>query len=267
MAGRPCLITYTKNHYAAFFEGETPRKLRSKGSFIDILSEDDGAPGPVNAPFCRLIISDALLAELLIYLSPWRQIIDWTVQASDPITDSYSLVIYATNPGSSLEGAVTTSLISTLIQNWNGVIDDIQTTTNHVVCNITIFAAITSFAFFGYEAIAAVDFQETNYDQATGVHTITADYSLIGASPSAVEKGLLARGAIVLSNINKVITFTVARSLVIAKFKEDIQALGIELNARRYGIDPAIVDTAIANGGDVVLTKAELVAALVDLSD
>lgn len=267
MAGRPYLAVYTKNRYHGFIEGETPRLHTAKGTVIEVLNEDDGKPSTVaDAPFCRVIVSDALISDLKDYVAQWEQVLDWSVSNSNLGLDSHRLTISATNPGASGEGNLLIDSVAQTVVQWGGVIDTQLSTDNSIVCNMTVFNAIKSRGFFGYEAVAAVTFTEIGYVQATGVHTVTADYSTIGAGSSAVEKALTVAGATIISNVNKVATFSVSRSTIVAAFKEAIKAKKKRIRQQRYHVPAVLVDSAIASGGDVVITMAQLQTDIIDAS-
>jgi len=268
MAGRPYMAFFLYRLYNAYVEGNTPTIAKELGECVDAYNEDDGLPYKGNGinPFGRIIISDQPShAALVPYLGEWKQNIDWTVTAQ--VGDAFTLAIHATNPGASGNGNLLLDQIAQVITDWNGSVDIVNTTANNIIVNITGLGAIGSYGFFGYQAVAAVKFtQPVAYDSVNNIYTIAADYSAIGAGASKVEELLHNKGCAILSNVNKVITFTVPRATVVTAFKSAIQEKAVRIRERRYSVNATTVANAQAAGGDLVMTFAQFQAALVDAS-
>jgi len=265
MAGRPYVYFYKSRMYNAYIEGNAPTVAHDLGEIVGVRNEDDGLPynGAGASPFGIVYLSDlASIQQLTPYLAEWRQAIDWTV--TNQTGDNFTLSVHATNPGSSGNGNLLQTQVAEVIAKWNGTIDAVNSGANNIVVNISGLGAISSEGFFGYPSVAAVTFTQTAYDSVNNVYTIQADFSKIGAAPSKVEEVLIAKGCTPLSNVNKVITFTVPRATVVAKFKAELQKCAAMVRHRRYSLNATTVTNIINAGGSAAMLFADVQAALVD---
>lgn len=267
MAGRPCLVVYTKTQYNSYFEGEVPSILRPKGAILHACSEDDkGIFDASTGRFCRFILSDARLSDLTQYLSSWQQTIDWTPTLNAP--GDYTLNVHVTNPGTSGAGNLLSNQISDFVAKWGGIIDLVNSTANNILVNITGFAALKSPGFFDMDSITSVVFTQNSFDGVT--YNINADYSALiniaPATPGNVERKLNNLGATVISNLANVVNFTLPLATIVAAFKKDIQFASRKVMQERYAAPTASVDSAVAAGGDLVITLAQLQTQIIDQS-
>jgi len=260
------LLVRANNLYSSYVEGQTPSLVEAKGAVVEVRHVDDGY-GAAEVPpnFVRIKLSDGFLSDLEQYGGRWERNVDWQVVSHDTVLDVFELRIFSTNPGLSNVGAITLNEVSSIVLDWNGTI--ISNTTNEVVFDIGIFNAIKSFAFWQLAAVNAVTFNEISYDQATGTHRISADYSLTGARPKNVDELVRQKGATIVSHSGKIITFDITTSVVTAQiktyFKDKLKKVVLR---RRFSIPIANVDTAIAAGGEITVTLAQLQANIIDES-
>jgi len=112
-----------------------------------------------------------------------------------------------------------------------------------------------------------VSFTEQSYDQATGLHTIAADYSDFPTKGKAVEAAIAAKGGTLVSHDteNKVVVYQMTRADARAEFERDVYAkLHQVYKRRRFAFSEADVDAALLAGGVVTLTAQQAQAALID---
>ena len=118
--------------------------------------------------------------------------------------------------------------------------------------------------------VADVAFSEVSYDEGTGEHVIRADYSASAYFPSAVETTVADRATVLAHDTTaRIIDYGMSRSEVLAFLRATVRADLDQFVAKRiWYFDPAVVDDALAAGGVVTRTVAQVAPFLLNaLSD
>ncbi len=237
-----------------------------KGNIVSI--------GPANWDFgAKVILPNWIVATISDI--PYRQALQWhgqwlrtpqlTVVQSDLVLDRFRLRLSGKTPAATGRGGVTLAEAQKFLDDWDVVI--FSSDTNSVTFDMTIKDAGFSKGFWGRD-LPGVVFVETSYDQGTGKHLVTADYSVTSFDSNTIAHAAIGRGADIVDNVAGVLTYEIDRLDIRAEFLRDIhEELGHMVGKTRYAITEAAVDTVIAAGGTGVFTKAQLLTVLVDRAD
>lgn len=199
----------------------------------------------------------------------WDYDLAFNVIASDPAQDGFR--IRATNQTESPSGGarLTRAKVEAFLNAWGATV--VNAGQGFVTFDVRILDSATSQQFWeDYLPIDGIVFTEDGYDQATGLHTITMDYSahpFYLSSPQRAQQ--IARGAVqqratFLVQGAGIITFSVHRSNVREAFRADVSRTLGTWRKHRYHFSEADVDTALAQGGVVTLTNAQLLNKVLD---
>lgn len=210
-------------------------------------------------------ISDLNYKQVLQYHGQWLRTPQLTVVQSNPVLDQFRLRLQGKTPAASGRGGITLAEAQKFIDDWGVTL--VSSDSNSVTFDLTIKDAGFSKGFWGRD-LSSVVFAEISYDQGTGKHLVTADYSVTSFTPNAVAHAAIGRGADILDNVAGVLTYEIDRLDVRAELLRDIhEELGHIVGKTRYAITEAAVDTVIGMGGTGTFTKAQLLAVLIDRAD
>lgn len=218
---------------------------QAKGDIIE-LREDSSFGGLEPDTFVMVQCEDPFPSN---YSDAWRLAIDYEVVNNNPSIDGWRIRLFSTLVDSTNKGAVTKDQVERFINEWGGTVFSFGN--NEVIFDALIYDAICSEGFWD-KGVASVDFTEISYVQATGIHTVEADYSSLNCNPDKVEDMVEFRGGTVLSHVDKVITFEIHRSSVRNAFQDDIKTNAKKaemIEKRRYYINSGVVDYVIGQGG------------------
>ena len=230
--------------------------------------------GPANWDFgAKVVLPNWIVAtingvsykQVEQYNVQWLRTPQLEVISQDAALDKFRLRLYGKTPSASGRGGIPLAEAQQFIDDWAGAV--VSSDANSVTFDLTIKDAGFSKGFWGRD-LSAVSFVETSYDEATGKHLITADYSATPFSSNAVAHAAGNRGADILDNDAGVLTYEIDRLDVRAELLRDIhEELGHMVGKTRYAITEAAVDTVIAAGGTGTFTKAQLLSVLIDRAD
>jgi hypothetical protein len=231
------------------------RNVHLKGDIVEIRATGTPFAGLEPQSFVMVEVEDTPMTNFRNFNREWAREIAFDVVASDPEQDGYRLKMYSTT-ATATKGQITKDEVQTFIENWGGSV--VSFAANEVRFDITIYAALTSQAFWELENMSAsVVFTELSYDQTTGGHRIQADYSALGNNPSYVESYVERMGLDIVSHANKILVYDADRSVVKAAFQDDLKEKAKkQIARRRYHIPANVVDTIISNGGSMSVPLA-----------
>jgi len=257
------LLVRANNLYGAFLEGQTPPLIELKGSIVEPRHSDDGYGAKEVLPkFVRIYCSDGELSDVEGFHGRWERLLDWFVVGDNASLDGYRLKIESTNQGAG-DGAVKFADIQQMLLDWGAVVQ--SQAANAITVDMTVFRAIQSKGFWGRDSVGAINFVEQSYDQETGEHIVSADYSPIGGRPKNHDELVRQHGGTIISHVGRVIVFSINRTDIIQRFKQDLKKAGNQMvRPRRFRVADSIVDVAIAAGGEHIVTLAELQAGVID---
>ena len=244
-----------------------------KGDIVDIYEPGITGAGHVLPDFIEIDVTDGVTAsQAAAYRDQWQSVFQYNVLASDVINDIYQVEITNANAGASLAAGITLAKVQTFLNGWN--LSFVSESPNSVVFNADIYQAAISSSFWRGHS-ANIVFSAAGYDSGTGTHTIQADYSaftVLIVDPSVlaeiankVERAITMRGGSLVSNHNSVAVFTIDRATMRNAFQDEIANLASYIwKCRRWSFSEADVDAAIAAGGRVSQTQAQVLAKLQD---
>ena len=240
--------------------------VAQKGNIVSV--------GPVNWDFGSKVvlpnwivvtISGVTYKQLLQYHGQWLRTPQLEIVSQDLAVDEFRIRIFGKTPSLGGRGGITLVEAQKFINDWNATV--VLSDENSVTFDLTIKDAGFSRGFWGLD-LPAVVFGEISYDQATGKHIITADYTATSFAPNMVAHVAVNRGADILDNDAGVLTCEIDRFDVRAELLRDIhEELGHAVGKTRYAITEAAVDTVIATGGTGTFTKMQLLSVLIDRAD
>ncbi len=240
-----------------------PDRAVPKGAIVEARVAHNGySTGEVLPDFVR-IYCDVLLHHIEAYEKRWVRVVDWVVVGSDLSIDGHRLRLSATNPGASGSGRITREMVRDFLDDWKFNI--VSAGSGTVTVDILVYDALTSRGFFDHDLID-IAFTELSYDQPSGVHQIQADYS---ANPAPIGRGVDRRirelGGTIISHSNKIVVYEMDRADAVARLKAEFKSrFERSVAAKRYHIAESVVDAAIAAGGELTLTPAQLMNAIED---
>lgn len=215
----------------------------------------EGLPNWVQAT-----VTGVSFAEARDFMARWRRQVSVEVVESDLSVDRHRLRISAspirTSDG---KGAITREQVEAFLAEWRAEV--VSFGTNEVVCDVLVGEMAASRGFFNAD-VSGVTFSDA-YDQPSGTHTITAQYS--GFSANVVSNKIIMLGGEVLSNDGSEVIYTVDRPTLRTRFIEDLErTFSGDVDRNRWYIAPAAVDQVVANGGHMQVTLAQLQSNLRD---
>ena len=237
-----------------------------KGNIVSIGADNWDFGGKVILPnWIVVTISDVTYQQALAYHGQWLRTPEFVVVAHNATSDGYRLRLKGKTPALSGVGGVTLAEAQEFIDDWDATY--VSNDSNSVTFDLSVRDAGFSKGFWGRD-LPGVIFAESSYDEVTGKHIVTADYSATAFDSNAVSHQAVGRGADVTDNVGGVLTFEIDRLDVKAEMLRDIhEKLGHMVGKTRYSISESAVDTVIASGGAGTFTKAQLLGVLVDRAD
>jgi hypothetical protein len=196
----------------------------------------------------------------------WRDNFDYTILATRPAQGEFDIKIFEVNKGASDQNLMTGAKLirarDYLLQ-WG--CSDFEELADGGSFTFSLWNAVRSVNFWGVTVtiLAQLSFTLNSYSGATGIGniTVTVPESMI----QQAERKIAERGGTVTETVGTAITFTIDRSNVLTKFRADVkQRIEQTFMYQQHRINTATMDAAVAADGMLTLTKAELLAAIVD---
>jgi hypothetical protein len=134
---------------------------------------------------------------------------------------------------------------------------------NSVSFDAVIYEAIASDGFWQRDNILlTVQFSEINYDQASGIHTIEANYRndpvLSNIAPEKIEAEIISKGATIVNHPTNKVQFAINRTTVFDIFKQDVkEKVDGVFSVRKFAIPEQYVQMAINAGGSLSITRQQ----------
>jgi len=216
-----------------------------------------------NDQFIYLQITDANVQDVQdTSVQSWDTVVDYTTIGTNTDIDGYRLDMFVANPGVSGLGDITREQAEAWLNRWNAVV--VSASKNNVRFDIWAFdnlgapGAIQSEGLWGRDTTGVI-FNEILYSQGNGTHRVSADYSVFSnASPKGIENRITDIGGTIISHPTNVVTFTVTRSGLYTRFKNDVSRKLSKLIAKRqFYFGSGVIDTIKGNGGITEATLAE----------
>lgn len=240
-----------------------------KGYPVDALPDGQSGTEIIPPDWITVHCPELSVEQVRPYLESWERRITYSIMAHNVPLDGYRVKIFNDSKsfGASDIGKLSRSDAESFLAEWSATVFSVAD--NEVVFDVGIHNAITSAGFIRRDRTGLV-FSEVTYNEATGEHRIEIDFSATAHTVDAIENALKDRGAsFIITNIQtKKTEATFGRDDVFSAFKEDVEHKTNRVECRRrYHLSEADVDTVLGMGGEITLTKAQLISKLLNKSD
>lgn len=193
----------------------------------------------------------------------WRDILDYEVTSQSAAQGWYDVRVFETAASPSGVNAITgdkATKIQGYLSRWGCI--NIVVGTNQVDFRFRLSAAVQSQEFWDLtaEQLAAISFTINSYTNGVGTITVTVPQE---TNPATVKSKITERGGTLTNEAHPAYTFTIERGTILQNFRSDIKRKAEEVYMmQRDRINEATMDAAVAAGGTLTLTRAELIAAI-----
>ena len=193
------------------------------------------------------------------YIDSWKDDFQYEVVSQNVAQGSYTVRVSEKNQSVTGKNKITAQKVSEYLGKWG--CNNMSYTDPYYQFDFRLSAAVQSEAFWG-GSVSGIIFTIVSYNSTTGIGRVQAEFATTPNAETIIRK-IRERGGVIVSSTDKVITFDINRSDIFTKFKEDVK-LRLENNycRRKYYFTSAQVDTVIAAGGVITLTKTQLLNAL-----
>jgi hypothetical protein len=238
--------------------------VAGKGFPIHADTRNQYGGGQVLPEFVQFVITDADSLKSIwdSYLIKWQRKIDWEFTSHDWATDTHSLKVY-TKPeyvSASGKNRLTRDAVESFLDRWNATVNSISL--GEVNFTVNALDAIFSHGFWE-RIVPDKVLTELSYTESTGIHSIQLNYGLIPSVPLAELAAVVtSNGCEITSNkpAQKKATFNCSRDNVFAQFKQSVrEAVDGDYAISKWNFLDAAIDAAIAAGGSLEVTKAQVV--------
>jgi hypothetical protein len=247
---------------------KSSRGVVEKGDIWEVRHHDSPLSPKEAESYIFLKIPDRLMIQLDSYQARWFIALEWEVVAHQASTDGYRIRAWCKTASAGGVGSLTRAMVENYLDNWNAIVQSAQA--NEVVFDFSIYGLVTSNHFWNAAKIDVPKtvWTELDYDEVTGIHRVSGDYSALGNNPAFIERRIhqAIEDAVIISHDSKVLVFEIRRTSVLAHFKKEIQTdfRKTKIKQRRYRLASAAVDNIIAQGGVVEYDFATVAAYLQD---
>ncbi|MCP4990978.1 MAG: hypothetical protein GY928_34505 [Colwellia sp.] len=232
-----------------------------KGDIWEIRANDSPVGGAELTHYVILKIPDRLMSELDQYALSWNIELDYTIVNQNLGIDGHRIRVSNTKTNST-SGSITRAQVENFLTGWGAIV--FSASQNEVIFDCSINGILESESFWEVDITGAV-FTEVSYDQGTGIHRISLDYSALANNPSYAERYILRHASSIISHANKVIVFEVERDTILSVLKDGIKDKVERLVKRKqYKLKSAAVDYITGQGGVVTDTYANFLTNLTD---
>lgn len=216
--------------------------------------------------FVHVLCPDLDLAVAQDRCQRWEYAFDFEIlQRSVPLDGWRFKVVNLTRRVIDNAASLDVEQIRDFFEHWSAIF--IRMDPDGVVLDWTVGVGALSKGFLGdYPSALGLVIAETAYDAATGWHIFSIDWSGATFPQPAIQlrKRIEMLGGEVLSAGPFTGTYRLHRDGVRQAFVDDIKGHTLVYRYRRYSFPPADVDTALAMGGTVTLTAAQIAARVID---
>lgn len=232
------------------------------GYLVDVrnINRLGGMQVPPNFIQIEIIDNDDWAGIEEAYCNEWRMEINWEFVSHDYSIDGHRLKVFMKPELVSVSGlnSLTRSQVENFLNNWGAVV--FSAAQNEVVFDAVVLDAIKSNGFWDRD-VGLVVFTEKDYDQATGIHRVEANYSgsdLIQLDDEVIELFITQRGGAITKHVANKVTFEISRDSVFDIFKQDVKEKTYGFfSRRRFKILQAQIDMALANAGTLSVTQQQ----------
>jgi len=265
------------------------RGVHKKGDIINIKPAgwSDGehwhqsAYHPSQGKFVVVKVPELTVKEIIHTREPWKDDFDYQIVATRPASGQYDIRIFEQNPGALNQNSISAAKaikVRDYLLNWG--CSNMSLSTHDASFTFSLWDAVRSANFWKVPNISErVTFVLDSYSSSTGIGSITA--TVVQAAWGSFEnrtqveieqqisrqmEGVIQeQGGTITAVAYPAFTFTIERSAILSKFREDVKEKLEQVYTRhQYHVTDADVNTIIAAGGVVTITKAQFLTKLKD---
>ena len=231
------------------------RGTHRKGDIIEVRATGSPFVGKEPDDFVMVEVPGIPVVDFDHTDKPWQRSLAFEVVGRNAALDGYRIRISADNTNSTV-GAVVRADVERWITSWGGTV--FSEGPNEVVFDLAVYDALTSTEFWEFD-LCDVVFEELSYDEVTGVHRMSADYSATSINNTTyVERRAMRQSVTIISHADKVLVYEATSGNVKDDIQEFIKRRAGRSARRRYYFSPAVVDYVIAQGGVITTDRATL---------
>jgi len=250
--------------------GRTPeidlKSTYKKGYPVNALS--DGHPWHRKERLPMFVVvkcPEVTVAQAKTYETMWMKRIDYEVLSINPNNATYQIRVFGENVSASGKNILTKDQVENYLENWDCVIEGFAA--NEVILTLSLWQSCKSNGFWECD-VSLVGFTLISYDSQTGNAMVEANYEILNVNEKNIIARIKTRGGNIISLKNEVVRFEINRDDVLQHFKEETKERVETIYSRRmFRFDPNFIDTVIAAGGQLAVSKAELLANLINRLD
>ncbi len=195
----------------------------------------------------------------------WRDLLDYEVTGQNVNQGWYDVRVFEVNASPTGVNAISgdkATRIQGYLTRWGCI--NIVLGSNQVAFRFRLSAAVQSQEFWDISAeqLAAITFVINSYTNGVGTITVTVPQA---TKPEMVKLKIAERGGTLTNEAHPAYTFTIERGTILTNFRDDVKRKVEQIYMmQRYRFNTTLMDAAVAAGGVLTVTKAELLAALRD---
>lgn len=244
-----------------------------KGDIQSIKANPRGWGSKIVLPqWIRLTVTGVDVAEAKAYENQWKTMYDFSIVTHNPakivgedIVDLYRIDVFSMYPSASNRNVCTQAQVQDYLERFGMVLKSANT--NAIRFDYGVYTTAISEGYLDIDDTihTLLVFDETDYNQVSGVHTITCDYSATSFSAAKAQSVIERSGGVMLDNSNDVITYSIQRNDLNAEIKSTFRdKLDSVFERRIYKISDATIDAWVSQGGVVEVAKSTLLLSMID---
>jgi len=190
------------------------------------------------------------------YIESWKDDFVYTVVSQKAVQGIYTVRVQNDSVSVSGLNNITLDKVENYLLNWN--CNNISFTFPYVQFDFILWQVVQSDGFWGKENIDDyASFELDSYDSETGVGIISA--TVYNIDELIVLDKIQFNGGVLISHIGDVYQFSIEKSTIFNKFKEEVKKrTELTYCRRKFYISVSNVQLIINSGGVITLTKTQL---------
>jgi hypothetical protein len=259
-----------KNFDDSNFDQDEDRSGCRKRGMVDAMMPDDHTWGRLEClpKFVIIKVPGLTASEVDAYeglRKVWRDDFAYEVTGQNVNQGWYDVRVWEQNAspsGANAIGATKRDKIEGYLTRWGCT--NIAFADAALSFRISLWNAVRSVEFWDITALqlAEVSFGLVSYASGIGTIKVTVPQAW---KPEQITQKVIGRGGAITSAAHPIYTFTIERGVLLNTFREAVKLKGEQVYMfQRYRINQSTMDAGEANGGLITMTKAQLLAAVVD---
>ena len=193
------------------------------------------------------------------YIGEWKDDFQYTVVSQSAAQGRYTVRVHELNMSVSGANKMTAGKVSAYLTKWGGA--NMSYTDPYYQFDFRLWPAVQSEAFWGRD-VSGITFTLVSYNSTSGIGRIQAVVPQ-ATNPDEIMRKITERGGAMASSTHPTYVFDIERSDILTRFRADVKMRLEQTYCRRkHYFTEAQVDTVIAAGGTITLTRTQLLNAI-----